>query len=74
MLAVVIIIFALMALADFPRLIREKKRKEITVLLGFYGAVTTLAVIFVLKGSLPSPLTGVKYLLVNVLHLGYPGH
>ncbi|UOO36793.1 hypothetical protein IZU99_05745 [Oscillospiraceae bacterium CM] len=74
MLAVVIMIFAFMALADFSKLIREKKQKEIIVLVGFYGVVTTLAVILVLKGSLPSPLSGVRYLLGNVLHLRYPGY
>jgi hypothetical protein len=72
MIILVIIIFALLALSDFPQLIKNRKWHEVTVLSCLYIFVFTLAVLQSLNVVLPSPAKGIQYFIINVLHLGYP--
>jgi hypothetical protein len=72
MIVLVVFIFALLALSDFPKLIKDKKWYEVGVLAGFYVFVMTLAVLQAAGVSLPSPVKGIQHLIVEVLHLGYP--
>ncbi len=72
MIVLVVFIFALLALSDFPKLIKDKKWYEVTVLAGFYVFVLTLAVLQAGGVPLPSPVKGIQHLIVEVLHLGYP--
>jgi hypothetical protein len=72
MFFLVIAIFALLALADFPQLVQDKKWKDVALLGGFYAAVLALALSSALGGTLPSPYVGLQDLIANVLHLGYP--
>ncbi len=72
MVLLVIVIFTLLALADFPQLVQDKKWKEVTLLGGLYAAVLALALSSALGATLPSPYVGLQNLIANVLHLGYP--
>ncbi len=72
MIVFVIVIFLFMALSDFPKLIKEKKWYDVSVLSGFYVFVMTLAVLHTAGIILPSPAKGIQKFIVNVLHLGYP--
>lgn len=72
MIILVIIVFILMALSDFPKLVRSKKWYEVSVLSGFYVFVMTLAVLHTAGVILPSPIKGIQNFIINVLHLGYP--
>lgn len=72
MIVMVVIIFILMALSDFPKLIHDKKWYETTVLAGIYAIVMSLAVLFAAGVTLPSPIKGIQNFIINVLHLGYP--
>lgn len=72
MIALVILIFLIMALSDFPKLIKEKKWYEVSVLSGFYMFVMTLAVLHTAGIILPSPAKAVQKFIIDVLHLGYP--
>ncbi len=72
MYILIITIFLLMALSDFPNLIKERAWKTVGILGGFYAVVLTLAVLLSLDITLPSPFVGIEKLIVDVLHLGYP--
>ncbi len=72
MIVLVFVVFILLALSDFPTLIKEKKWYEVTVLAGFYVLVTTLCVLYTAGMTLPSPVKGIQSFIVNTLHLGYP--
>ncbi|NLT14284.1 MAG: hypothetical protein GXY05_08060 [Clostridiales bacterium] len=70
MIVLVIGIFLLLALSDFPKLIKEKKWYVVSVLSGFYVFTIVLAVLYTAGVTLPSPIKGIQYLIVDVLHLG----
>ena len=72
MVVPVILIFALMALSDFPTLIKGKKWYEVSVLSGLYIVVFTLAALQTFGVILPSPIKGIQSFITNVLHLAYP--
>jgi phage-related holin len=71
MTPLIIIVFILIALADFPSLIRHKKWYEFTVLSVFFLSAFVLAVLQSLGIPIPSPMKGVAYIIHNVLHLSY---
>ena len=72
MVYIVILVFILLALSDFPKLIKEKKWYDVSVLSGFYVLVTVLSVLYTVGVTLPSPIKGIQHLIVDVLQLGYP--
>ncbi len=72
MFILVIVVFCLLALSDFPSLIKGGKWKAVVVLGCFYAGVLTLALLMSLDVKLPSPFVGMQELIVDVLHLGYP--
>jgi cyanate permease len=72
MLVLIIVIFLLMALSDFPKLIKDKKWYEVTVLSGLYVLTFTLAALQAAGVTLPSPIKGIQGFITNVLHLAYP--
>jgi hypothetical protein len=72
MIVLVFVIFILLALSDFPKLIKDKNWYEVSVLAGFYVLVTTLSVLFTAGVTLPSPVKGIQHFIVDVLGLGYP--
>jgi hypothetical protein len=68
----VIAVFLLLALSDFPKLIKEKRWYEVSVLSGFYLLTMTLSLLYTAGVTLPSPVKGIQHFIVDVLHLGYP--
>lgn len=72
MVILVLVIFILLALSDFPNLIKEKKWYDVTVLAGLYVFTAALSVLHAAGVTLPSPVKGIESFIVNVLHLGYP--
>jgi hypothetical protein len=72
MVILVAVIFVVLALSDFPKLIQSKKWYEVTVLAVMYAGVFTLAALQAGGVMLPSPVKGIQHFIVNVLHLGYP--
>lgn len=72
MIILVIVIFILLALSDFPKLIKDKKWYEVSVLSCFYVFVFTLAALQSFGVILPSPAKGIQKIIIDVLHLGYP--
>lgn len=72
MVILVVIVFILLALSDFPKLIKDKKWYEVTVLSGLYAFTFILTVLHTVGVILPSPVKGIQYFIVEVLHLGYP--
>jgi hypothetical protein len=71
-IVLVTIIFIILALSDFPKLVKDRKWYEVTVLSGFYVFVFTLAALMTFGVTLPSPVKGIQYFITDVLHLGYP--
>jgi hypothetical protein len=71
-IVLIIVIFALMALSDFPSLIKGKKWYEVSVLSGLYIIVFALAALQTVGVTLPSPIKGIQSFITNVLHLAYP--
>lgn len=72
MVIFVILLFIILAISDFPKLIKEKQWYEVTVLAGLYVFVMTLSVLYAAGVQLPSPIKGIQNFIINVLHLGYP--
>lgn len=72
MVILVIVIFLLLALSDFPKLISEKKWYVVSVLSGFYVFTLVLAVLYTVGVTLPSPIKGIQHFIVDVLKLGHP--
>lgn len=72
MFIIVLLIFGLLALSDFPPLVKNKKWYEVTVLSLFYLSVLTLACLQTFGVTLPSPTKGIQKLIVDVLKIGYP--
>ena len=72
MFILVIVVFILLALSDFPQLIKSKKWKVVGVLGGLYAMVLTFAVLMSFNVKLPSPFVSIQDFITNVLHLGYP--
>ncbi|SHH94720.1 hypothetical protein SAMN02745823_01598 [Sporobacter termitidis DSM 10068] len=72
MIFLIILIFIIMALADFPKLIKDKRWYEVTILSGVYIFVFVLAALQTSGVTLPSPIKGLQSFITNVLHLTYP--
>ncbi len=72
MIIIVIVLFVLLGLSDFPQLIKNKNWKTVGVLGGLYAAVFTLAALMSFGVTLPSPFIGIQNFIIDVLHLGYP--
>lgn len=72
MIVLLTVIFILLALSDFPKLVSDKKWYEVSVLSGLYVCVFTLAALMTLGVTLPSPIKGIQNFITDVLHLGYP--
>ena len=72
MIFLVIVIFVLLALSDFPKLIKDTEWYEVSVLSGFYVFVFILAALQSSGVILPSPTKGIEKFIIEVLHLGYP--
>jgi hypothetical protein len=68
----ILIIFTLLALSDFPSLIKKKKWPEVSVLSFLYVFVFVLAVLQSGGAALPSPALGIQTFLADVLKLSYP--
>ena len=72
MIVLVVVIFIILALSDFPELVHNKKWYEVGVLSGLYLFTFTLAALMAFGVTLPSPAKGIQNFIVNILHLGYP--
>lgn len=72
MIVLLIFVFVLLGLSDFPPLIKKRKWYEVSVLSGFYVFVLTLAILQSSGVILPSPAKGIQRFIIDVLHLGYP--
>lgn len=72
MIALIIVIFILLGLSDFPKLVHEKKWYTVSLLSCFYVFVFTLAALQSFGVVLPSPIKGIQKFIIDVLHLGYP--
>ncbi len=71
MIILIIIFFILIALADFPALIKYKKWYEFTVLSVFFLCAFVLAILQWRGISIPSPTKGAVFIIQDVLHLKY---
>lgn len=72
MIFLIVVIFAILALADFPKLIKDKKWREAAILGVFYAGTFTLAALQAYDVTLFSPIKMFQKLITDVLHLGYP--
>lgn len=67
----IIPVFTLMALSDFPGLIRDRKTKELTILAVLYIAVFILVFLMTLGITIPSPIKWIRDLIIDDLKIGY---
>ncbi len=65
-------IFALMALSDFPPLVKGKKWYELGFLCFLYVFIFTLAVLQTFGTPAPSPMPPIQKFLAETLKLSYP--
>ena len=71
MIFLIIAAFVLIALADFPTLIKQKRMYECTVLSIFLLFAFVLAVLQSFGVKIPSPIKGAEYVIRDLLHLTY---
>ena len=72
MIVLVVMLFGLLALSDFPPLLKSGKRYDIIVLSGLYALGLALVTLQVFDVSFPGPIKGLQILIVDVLKIGYP--
>ncbi len=61
----------LIAVFEIPPLIQKRLYRELLVFLVLFVFGLTVTVLFGLSGSLPSPITGAKHLIEDVLRISY---
>jgi predicted membrane channel-forming protein YqfA (hemolysin III family) len=71
MIFLIIAAFVLLALADFPALVKQKKWYEFTVLSVFFLSAFVLAILQSFEVKIPSPIKGAEYIIRDLLHLTY---
>jgi hypothetical protein len=71
MIALLLAAFVGMALIDLPGLIKMKYKRETAVYCVFFAASFILAFLYFKGANIPSPIKGVQYIIIDVLHLGY---
>lgn len=72
MILLLIIAFIIVALFDVPRLMKKKYRRELMVYCVFLTVAFVLSLLQILDIRIPSPMRGITYLFINILHLNYP--
>lgn len=65
-------VFALLALSDFPPIIKEKKWYELAILSVLYLCVLSLAILQSMQIHIPSPMKGAQFVISELLGLKYP--
>lgn len=71
MIVILILVFVLIALADFPVLLKKNKKREFVILLIFYILAFTISAMQVFGVKIPSPVPGIKFFIKDVLGLKY---
>ncbi|NLL39274.1 MAG: hypothetical protein GX254_06790 [Clostridiales bacterium] len=64
-------VFALMALFDFPKLINDKRSREIKLLSALYIIAFALAFMQALGMEIPSLIKWIRDVILDVLKIGY---
>lgn len=72
MIVLIFVLFILLGLSDFPKLVHEKKWYDVSVLSCYYVFIFTLAALQSFGVILPSPIKGIQKFIIDILHLGYP--
>jgi len=72
LIVLIVVVFIILGLADFPELISSRRWYEVAVLACLYAGVFILAVLQATRGQIPSPMKAIHYVVENYLHLSYP--
>lgn len=72
MTVLVVGVFLLLALSDFPQLIQARKWYDAAVLAALYLFVLTMAVMQTLQMTVPSPVKAAQFLISQILGIRYP--
>lgn len=72
LIVLVVFIFILLGLADFPELISSRRWYEAAVLACLYVGVFILAILQATRGHIPSPMKAIHNVIENYLNLSYP--
>jgi hypothetical protein len=68
---VIVLVYAFVALVEVPGLIRKKYRRELAAFSFFMIAAFLLNSLQALGVKIPSPITGIVYIIKDVLHINY---
>lgn len=63
--------FAAIAAVDFPKIIKQKQRRELTIYMAIFLLVLALAVFVSLDVNTPSPVKMIESFYRDVLHLSF---
>lgn len=63
--------FAAIAAVDFPKIIKQKQRRELTTYMAIFLLVLALAVFVSLDVNTPSPVKMIESFYRDVLHLSF---
>jgi len=62
---------AAIAAVDFPKIIKQKQRRELTIYMAIFLLVLALAVFVSLDTNIPSPVKMIQSFYRDVLHLSF---
>lgn len=71
MIILLLILFAIIAYANIPPLVKKKQWWDLKVYCAFFIVALTLSVLLMMGVSIPSPIKGIQYIIKDLLHLNY---
>ena len=71
MIILTIIAFAIIALMDLPKLIKNKYWYDLAVYSSFFIFALTIAVLQSFGVTMPNPMKGIAFVLKEILHFSY---
>lgn len=71
LIVILIVGFALIALVDFPSVMKARQLKEIVVYSSLFILAFVISLLQIMHIDVPSPAKGLWFLIENVLHIAY---
>jgi hypothetical protein len=68
----VITVYTLIAMINLPPLIKNREKKELIAFIVFFIVAFVLSILYALDITIPSPMKGLQYFIVDVLGIKYP--
>ncbi len=70
-IVILVLGFTMLALVDFPSILKAKQTQELLVYSSLFILAFVISLLQVMNIDVPSPAKGLEYLIKNVLHIAY---